>query len=182
MTKKEKFTITTFWILFSRSYDAYCTFQLTPDLSKESNPLVTVLGMTWTPLLLTVSILTIYALYAYYLATFKPKDLLPKEKGFTFSNIIAYTYLGQKGEWTSVFYKVPKELSRFNQYMGQNLTKYLVFAGFVSTTMWLLINNTDFYTNIHSVTLIYSILIIGCGIITYKWSKQQYKLYLTGQE
>ena len=182
MTKKEKFTITTFWILFSRSYDAYCTFQLTPDLSKESNPLVTVLGVTWTPLLLTVSILTIYALYAYYLATFKPKDLLPKEKGFTFSNIIAYTYLGQKGEWTSVFYKVPKELSRFNQYMGQNLTKYLVFAGFVSTTMWLLINNTDFYTNIHSVTLIYSILIIGCGIITYKWSKQQYKLYLTGQE
>ena len=182
MTKKEKFTITTFWILFSRSYDAYCTFQLTPDLSKESNPLVTVLGMTWTPLLLTVSILTIYALYAYYLATFKPKDLLPKEKGFTFSNIIAYTYLGQKGEWTSVFYKVQTELSRFNQYMGQNLTKYLVFAGFVSTTMWLLINNTDFYTNIHSVTLIYSILIIGCGIITYKWNKQQYKLYLTGQE
>ena len=138
--------------------------------------------MTWTPLLLTISILTIYALYAYYLATFKPKDLLPKEKGFTFSNIIAYTYLGQKGEWTSVFYKVPKELSRFNQYMGQNLTKYLVFAGFVSTTMWLLINNTDFYANIHSVTLIYLILIIGCGIITYKWSKQQYKLYLTGQE
>ncbi len=138
--------------------------------------------MTWTPLLLDLSILTIYALYAYYLATFKPKDLLPKEKGFTFSNIIAYTYLGQKGEWTSVFYKVPKELSRFNQYMGQNLTKYLVFAGFVSTTMWLLINNTDFYANIHSVTLIYLILIIGCGIITYKWSKQQYKLYLTGQE
>ena len=66
--------------------------------------------------------------------------------------------------------------------MEQNLTKYLLFAGFVSTTMWLLINNTDFYTTIHSVILIYSILIIGCGIIIYKWSKQQYKLYLTGQE
>lgn len=151
-------------------------------MSKESNPLVTVLGMTWTPLLLTISILTIYALYAYYLAIFKHKNLLPKEKGFEFSNIIACAYLGQKDEWTSVFYKVPKELSRFNEYMEQNLTKYLLFAGFVSTTMWLLINNTDFYTTIHSVILIYSILIIGCGIIIYKWSKQQYKLYLTAQQ
>ena len=65
MTKRSKFIITTAWILFSRSYDAYCTNQLTPDLSKESNPLVSVLGMTWTPLLITIGLLTIYLIYAY---------------------------------------------------------------------------------------------------------------------
>lgn len=40
MTKKIIFTITTLWILLTRSYDAYCISQLTPDLSKESNPLL----------------------------------------------------------------------------------------------------------------------------------------------
>jgi hypothetical protein len=178
MTKTTKFAMTTAWILFSRSYDAYCTNLLTPDLSKESNPLVSILGMTWTPLLLTISILTLYAIYTYYLTVFKPKTLLPDEKGYSFSNIVAYTYLGEKGEWTSLFYKLPKELSRFNYYMGYTLSKCLVFAGFVSTIMWLLINHSDYYKTIHSATMIYSIIIVGGGIIIYQWHKQQYKQYL----
>ena len=61
MNKNLKFTAITTWILFSRSYDAYCTYQLTPDLSKEANPLVTVVGISsWTTLLLVLSVLTIY--------------------------------------------------------------------------------------------------------------------------
>lgn len=162
-----RFTITTAWILFSRSYDAYCTNQHTPDLSNESNPLVSVLGMSWTPLLVTISVLTIYALYAYYLSVFKPKDLLPKEKGYTLSNIAAYTYLGRKENWTAMLYKLPKERSRFNHYMGHTLTKCLTFVGFVSTAMWLLIRYTDFYKNLHSPALIYSIILSGCATIVY---------------
>jgi hypothetical protein len=42
--KTLKFLIILLWILFSKSYDAYCTFQHTPDLSKEANPLVSLLG------------------------------------------------------------------------------------------------------------------------------------------
>lgn len=65
MTKKVKFTITTAWILLSRSYDAYCTNMLTPDLSKEANPLVTVFGVSsWTTLLIILGVLTIYVIYA----------------------------------------------------------------------------------------------------------------------
>jgi hypothetical protein len=43
--KRLKFFIILFWMLFSKSYDAYCTFEHTPDLSKEANPLVTILGL-----------------------------------------------------------------------------------------------------------------------------------------
>lgn len=87
MNKIAKYSLTTAWIVFSRSYDAYCTHALTPDLSHEANPLVSVLGMTWTPLLITISLLTIYALYAFYVATFKPQYLLPTEKGFSLRHI-----------------------------------------------------------------------------------------------
>jgi Kef-type K+ transport system membrane component KefB len=179
MTKKTKFTITTAWILLTRSYDAYCTNQLTPDLSKESNPLVSILGMTWTPLLITLGLLTIYLIYAYYISVFKPKDLLPTEKGYSFSEFVAFIYLGRKDNWTAIFYKLPKDLNRFNHWMGHFLTQGLVFAGLVSTIMWILINNTDYYKTIHSVTLIYSILIFGCLAIIYNWNRTMFKKYLT---
>lgn len=178
MTKKTKFTITTAWILLTRSYDAYSTNLLTKDLSKESNPLVSVFGMTWTPLLITLGLLTIYLIYVYYISLFKPKNLLPTEKGYSFSEFVAFTYLGHKDNWTAIFYKLPKDLNRFNHWMGHNLTQGLVFAGLVSTIMWLLINNSDYYKTIHSATLIYSILIIGCLAIIYNWNKTMYRKYL----
>jgi len=179
MSKKLKFIITTIWLLFSRSYDAYCTYLLTPDLSKEANPLVTILGVSsWTPLLIILSVLTIYVIYAYFISVFRPMNLLPQEKGYTFSNFVAYLYLGVKDHWTSTLYKLPKDINRLNNYMGHILTKCLVFAGMVSTIMWVLINNSAFYKTFHSAPLIYAILIIGCISITYNWNKSMYRQYL----
>ena len=178
MSKKAKFLVMTIWILFSRSYDAYCTNRLTPDLSKESNPLVSVFGLSWTPLLIVLTVLTVYAIYAYYISVFRPKSLLPAEKGYSFGNVVAYTYLGQKDHWTSVFYKLPKDVSRFNHYMGHTLSRCLAFAGIVSTVMWLLINYTEFYKSMHSAPAIYSVLIIGCAAIIYFWNKSMYRSYV----
>jgi hypothetical protein len=181
MRKTAKFALTTIWILFSRSYDAYCTHQLTPDLSKEANPLVSVLGLGWAPLLLVIGALTLYTIYIYYLAVFKPKPLLPNEPGYSFGNVFVYLYLGRKDNWFALFYKLPNSFGRFNQYMGHVLTRCLVFAGVVSTTMWLLINHTDSYKTIHSAPLVYAILVSGIAIIVYQWSRQQYQLYIAQQ-
>lgn len=114
------------WIFFSRIYDAYGTYQLTPDLSNEANPLVSIFGLTWTPLLIILWLLTIYTVYAYYVSVFKPINLLSTEKGYTFSNIVAYTYFGHKDNWISILYKLPKDFNRFNQYMGQLLISCLI--------------------------------------------------------
>lgn len=182
MPRSLKFILTSSWILLTRCYDAYCTYQLTPDLSKEKNPLVSVLGMGWTSLLITLFILSAYAIYAYYISVFHAEDLLPIEKGYSFSNVIAFSYLGLKEEWPAVFYKFPRDLNRFNQYMGQILTKCLVFAGFVSSLMWLFINHTDFYKKIHSASTIYSLLVMGCFVIIYLWNKQLYEEYKSRDE
>ncbi|MCT4580857.1 MAG: hypothetical protein N4A35_05510 [Flavobacteriales bacterium] len=180
MNKKLKFTLTTIWILLSRSYDAYCTYLLTPDLNEEANPLVSVIGVSsWTTLLVILSLLTLYVLYVYYISMFTPLNLAPKEKGYSFSNFIAYTYLGKKSHWTSVFYNIPISITRLNNYFGQMLSKFLIYAGIISTIMWLLINYTEFYKTIHNVTVIYTILIGGCLIIAYKWNKSLYKEYLS---
>ncbi len=62
--------------------------------------------------------------------------------------------------------------------MGHILTKYLVYAGLVSTIMWLLINNTDYYETFHSVALVRTILIGGCFLIIYFWNRSLYRQYL----
>lgn len=179
MDKKLKFALTTIWILFSRSYDAYCTSLLTPDLSKEANPLVSVVGISsWTTLLAILSILTIYVIYAYFVSVFRPMNLLPKEKGYSFNHFAGYLYLGAKDNWFAIFYKIPKTLERFNNYFGHLFTQCLVYAGIVSTSMWLLINYTDFYKPIHSAPLIYTILLGGCFVISYIWNRSLYKAYL----
>lgn len=178
MSKKIKFTLTTAFIVLTRGFDAYCTSVHTPDLNKESNPLVSVLGLGWAPLLLIIGALTFYIIYCYYNATFKPYNLLPAEKEYTFGNTIAYAFLGKKGPWYSVFYQLPNSIKRFNAYMGYTMPACLVFAGVVSTIMWILINNTTFYAPYHSATAIYSILIAGCCIIVYNFHSGLYSQYL----
>lgn len=178
MNKKIKFTFTSVWIIFSRCYDAYCTNLLTPDLSKEANPLVTVVGISsWTTLLTILGLLTIYVIYAYYLSVFKPMNLLPAEKGYSFGNFAAYIYLGFKDSWTAILYKLPKDLKRLNIYMGHVMSRCLAFAGIVSTVMWLLIHHSALYPTLHSPALIYTILIGGSVIIAYFWNKSLYKKY-----
>lgn len=179
--KKAKFIITVVWILFTRTYDAICTYRLTPDLSKESNPLVSVFGMGWFPLILTIGLLSIYIIYCYYLSMFKPKDLSPEEKGFSFGNFIAYIYLGWKDSWTAMFYKFPKDINRFNQFVGKIFTRCLVFVGFISTIMWILINNSAFYRKIHSVLLVDGTILLGCFLIIYIWNRIIYKKYITSR-
>jgi len=178
MSKHLKFIAVTTWILLSRSYDAYCTHNLTPDLTKEANPLVTVAGVSsWTVLLIILSILTAYALFAYYQRTYHPTSLLPEEKNYSFNHFVAFQFLGYKDHWTATLYKLPSTFNRFNNYMGAVLTRGLVFAGFVSTLMWMLINYTTWYAPYHSVTLIYSLLIGGTGLLVLQWNWKQFQSY-----
>lgn len=182
MNKTLKFALVSGWILFSRGYDVYATSQFTPDLSKEANPLVSVLGMSWTPLMLVVGGLTLYTVFAYFVATFRKFDLKPSEKGMSFLQFIPFLYLGKKSHWTGIFYKFPRDLKRLHHYMGHFLAPALAFAGVISTLMWLGINYTDFYREMHSTYLIYSIIVAGTLVIGWAWHRKLYREYKLATE
>lgn len=178
MSKNLKFSLTLFWILFSRGFDAYCTMQHTPDLSKEANPLVSVLGISsWSLLLGIIGLLTLYVCFAYFKSVFQPISLEPKEKGLKFRQYAAFLYLGEPSHWSAILYKFPKDLKRLHQYFGAVLTPCLVYAGIISTAMWLLIQNSEWYRGIHTSGLVYLILIGGCIQIIFTWNWQKYKAY-----
>ncbi len=178
MRKLIKFISITVWIIISRAYDVYATWQFTPDLSKEANPLVSIFGLNWGPLLFIIIGLLFYTFYALYINTFKKYDLLPAEKGLKFSEFMTYVYLGKKDSWFSILYKFPKDKRRLHYLMGYWLSRALVFAGIVSTIMWMLINYTDFYyPKFHKTAVLYSILLIGALIIWIDFYKKLYKKY-----
>jgi hypothetical protein len=176
MKKIIKFISITVWIIISRAYDVYATSQFTPDLSKEANPLVSIFGLNWGPLLFIITGILLYTFYTLYINTFKKYDLLPAEKGLKFSEFMTYVYLGKKDSWLSILYKFPKDIKRLNYLMGYWLSRTLVFAGILSTVMWLLINYTDFYyPKFHRTAVLYSILIIGALVIWIDFYKKLYK-------
>lgn len=176
MRKSVKFAITTLWILLSRSYDVFATYQHTPNLQKEANPLASVFHLGWSPILLIISLLTIGLIYMYYVATFKPYDLLPQERGYNFRQVTTYTYLGKADKWTAMLYKLPKG-KRLVHYAGPLMARIISYAGIISTAMWLLINYTEFYKHYHTAGMVYAILIAGLIAIIAHWHWQLYRRY-----
>ena len=182
MNKTLRFGLTAFWVVFSRAYDAYCTHQFTPDLQNEANPLVAVFGMGWTPLLLIVGGLTLFTVYTYYLRTYSPSSLLPKDGSFFLQQFVTFLYLGRKNNWSAIFYKLPTSLKRFNQYWGAFMMPCLVFAGIVSTIMWVLMKYMPSYAEVyHSAPLIYTVLMVGAILIIGLKSKKYQDLYRAGK-
>ncbi len=178
MKKYIRFTLITVWILLSRFYDVYATYQHTPDLKKEANPLASVLHLGWGPILLVVILLTGYIIYAFYVSSFKKYNLLPPERGYRFIPFSIYLYLGKKAHWTAMFYKFPKDIKRLNHYLGYMLAMGMAFAGVISTAMWLLINYTDFYMQqYHSPALVYTIILAGVVLIALQWHLKLYRQY-----
>ena len=107
-------------------------------------------------------------IYMLYLILFKPIKLYPLEKGYSFSNFIGHMYLDKKISWLVIFYRFPKDIKRFHYYLGNLFVRYLVFAVIISTVIWILINNSEFYKDIHNPFVIYGILIFGISIIMYQ--------------
>lgn len=173
-----RFVALSSWILISRAFDAWCTFQHTPDLAKEANPLASVAGLGWSPLLGIVGLLSVYTVFALHQALFRPMDLLPPVPGYTFSQCVGFIYLGRKAEWHATLYQLPRDLRRFHTYMGHVLSRGVAFAGVVSTVMWALIWGSERYRSVHSAGLIYGVLVAGCVAIMIDWNRSAYRRYV----
>ena len=144
--KHFKFFSLVVFILGTRVYDYVSTKQFTPDLEKEINPLASIGGLEWKGITIILLLLMLYVIYALYIRTYKGDQLLPIAKGLSFKEFIPSFYLGHKDNLGAIFWKLPKGATRFHSMIGQILMQALVLAGVLSTTMWLLIKYTNWYS------------------------------------
>ena len=105
MDKKiKKFLLLTVLLIVGRVYDGYTTYLYTPDLSKEANPLVSLLGLGWGSMIITQILLVsllICCLY-YYLNNYN--TAFPNKKNLTFTKFISNLNYNNDHSFFKIFY------------------------------------------------------------------------------
>lgn len=82
MSKKAEFSILLILLLLTRVADGVLTFKITPDLSRELNPLVKFFGFGWAGLIAIALLIVIPTVWLNYKSIFQPFDNFPKENNF----------------------------------------------------------------------------------------------------
>ncbi|MEZ4980319.1 MAG: hypothetical protein R2769_01780 [Saprospiraceae bacterium] len=110
--------LVTVWLVVTRVIDVYATFKFTPDLTREANPLVSVLGLNnWTVLIIILSLLTLGVIFLYYIHVFKKDFKFPTEKGMGYPLIFqAFYSLANQKNGMQFFTKSQSVGSRISRY------------------------------------------------------------------
>jgi hypothetical protein len=84
LKKNNLFIPLSVWILVTRAYDIICTFQFTPDFSKEKNPLSSIVGLGGIGVTIAVSVVMVYTIFALYKYEKNKTKVLPEEKDLSY--------------------------------------------------------------------------------------------------
>lgn len=165
--KTFKFILIVGFIILTRWFDYTCTYNYTHDLAQETNILVHYAGFEWSGLLISLLLIVTYAIYSLALSTYSSYNVYPQEKNLKYQDFTTYLYLGYPGKWTMMFYRLPNSITRLNIIFGPIMAYSLVWAGLVTTTMWILMARSMMYAYFfHSPVLIYFALITGVLVIS----------------
>jgi hypothetical protein len=178
MKKHLKFTLILTGILLTRAYDAYCTALFTPDLKREGNLLASVFHLHWSGLLLSMGCVLLYVIYALYINTYKQINLFPAQRQLSFGQFVAQALYGPGASWKAFLYKFPADTQKLHYVFGYILSRGLLWAGVVTTIMWVLINHTaTYYTHFHSYSGTMSLILGGVAVVAYYYFNQLYTAY-----
>ncbi|HKK88251.1 MAG TPA: hypothetical protein VJ917_05335 [Saprospiraceae bacterium] len=167
------------WIGLTRAYDIYCTYEFTPDLDREANPLVTILGIKdWSILLAIIVPLILYSMYCWYDQLYRFQWQISDQVA-SFEDFFTLNYFGERTRWFKVLYSFPLSLRQNHRLATIFLPPALMLAGVMSTLMWMGIRSPwDWYASIHSPWLIWTMLTVGTFIIFYIRMKMAYRQFL----
>jgi hypothetical protein len=168
------FFIVSTGIIGTRIYDYIATRKFRTESAQEANLLPEGQGFS-----VLLFIITLYIIYAFYISYFRRiPDLFPKKKGMRFREFIPYCYLGYPDKFRALLWKIPNSFSRFNSFFGPVLAWSLLWAGLVTTAMWILINNTGwYYPAQHHPLTIYLIMVAGVLVVTFTHFANLYRQY-----
>ena len=93
--KHIEFIVLLILVIITRAFDLLTTYLLTPDLSYEANPFITLFGLGWYGFILIQLLISLFVITANYYSLFKAKIELPTEKGLTFNRFQWYYTFGR---------------------------------------------------------------------------------------
>jgi len=143
-SKLEFFLLTAFLVI-TRLWDITATYIITPDLEKETNPMVSILGQGWVTIIIFQITVVSFIIILNYFSLFKIKTFYPSQKGYSYKEFITYFYFGEKRNLIELVYRFPKNKSTLVKALGYVLPRSLIVIGvFISLSSTLLILNIDY--------------------------------------
>lgn len=131
-----KFILTVASISVLRVIDLLLTYLYIPDLSTEYNPVVSIFGASWLPLIgFQILLLTLISAFgAFYF--FKP-PIKVEDRGLNFSDFIYCYFFGELKPWPQRMFSLPK-----------NLNQHLIFNGFIFISSAILVSLFAIFNNL----------------------------------
>jgi hypothetical protein len=130
---KLKFFLLTFLLLFSRGCDFYSTsLWFFDNPTGEQNPLYQFFGVGWTGLIAANVLVVGGIIYAFYFYTFRYKPSR-QTSSTKLTDFVSETYFNEKGRFTEVFYKTPKNKSTLLAHAGYVMVRVVIVGSFLAT-------------------------------------------------
>jgi hypothetical protein len=147
----KKFIFLSSLLTLTRFADAQTTWLYTPDLAKEGNPLVSILGFGWTSSIIVQVIGLSFAIYALWVYSFRTVSVSAISKDIPLTQFISLFHFNDRNSFSKLFYKLPTNKNSLMYSMGYIFTYTLIlFSSIVASSTTLLIVSED-YRNFYSV-------------------------------
>ncbi|UCE25452.1 MAG: hypothetical protein JSU74_05240 [Candidatus Zixiibacteriota bacterium] len=177
-TRHREFALLTVLLCVTRLSDLFATFLVTPNLARETNPLVSVLGQGWAWLIgVQVVLVSIIVLLNYY-SLFKSKTEYPSEEGLSFQRFATRYYLGREQHWVNLIFRLPYRWNVFVKVFGYTLPRVLIVVGLLVSVSSLLLSVSPTYANYYlPLPAFYAVFFAIALLIYYRFFQTEYVAY-----
>ncbi len=175
-----EFLILAILLIITRIADGLLTYTITPDLTREANPLVSIFGQGWATLILVATIVLIGVMWLNFLSLTRPIDNFPTERCVSYTKFKA-NYFNTKG--TGLFAKYPGRVFIY-------VCGYIFPRAIIAWSLILLLHNSLVLTDVNWYRpireyrlsyLIYMLLPILSFVYVDRLQKLDYKRYLNSK-
>ena len=180
---KLKFFLLVFLVLFARGCDFYSTsLWFFDDPTGETNPLYRIFGIGWTGLIIANIIIVGLIIYAFYYYTFRYTGTKLQTKPSRLTDFVSEVYFNERGRFTEVFYKMPKNKKILLAHSGYVLIRVVIFVSFLATLHNLCqFYNVSIYNSFRELVgrplfVIYGLMLLSLFYFSYRVWNKEYQL------
>lgn len=138
--KNSKYLIFFIVLLSLRMADLYLTYQITPDLSREWNPLVSYFNLSWQGFVGVQFMLVLLALFAFH--NYKIRILNPVDKyGLNMHRFIYYYFHGQDFSFNHFKQNLVTMPSKRKLKLSRAFNGFVLAASFVLVSLFAILHN-----------------------------------------
>jgi len=181
--KLTKFISIFLLIIITRVADIVFTYQYTPDLKNEANPLVVHLGFGWKEIIIIQLVAIIYIGYLLYGHIYNRNDINPKIKNLSFNYFALQQCYGDKFTDTSKKWNIlidyPRNSQRIKYIMGWVLPMATIIIGFELVLLHLSLRNSQIFRYYYWIILpaFYISIVFIFFLLYYVYMRIKYMQY-----